>query len=345
MNERKTEGDVREGDEAVLRSIDVKDHTTAPPARFTEPQLVARLEELGIGRPSTYANIVTVNQDRGYVQKNRGALAPTWQGIKVAQLLEAKTPDFVSYDYTAGMEEKLDEIASGALSKNTFLTEAWAGEDGVDAKVNGLSEHVDWDEINEIVTVSLPSGYQVRVNRAGAWLEDPNSPVDGNGYRKGAKIDDALLLEEDGLDAETCRALLDKVASAEGPRKLGIIPDGPYKGWQVTLRDGKFGPYAQAVKLGRTGKPSKGSKPVNQSLSEGSDLASMTLEDVMPLFMEVKLPRTLDAHFFVGIGKRGPWIGWKKTAKSRRAQFKSLPEGYDPRTVTLDEVRRIWEGE
>ena len=334
--------DIRKGDEAKLSSLSAREHTTTPPSRFTEPQLVAKLEELGIGRPSTYANIVTVNQDRGYVQKNRGVLAPTWQGMKVAQLLEAKTPSFVSYDYTAGMEERLDKIAEGSLPKTTFLREAWAGDDGVDAKVNGLQSHVDWDEINGITTIKLPSGYQVRVNKAGAWLEDPESDVDENGYRKGAKLDDSILFEEDGLSVEACREMLDKVSASEGPRVLGVLPEGAYKGWQVTLRDGKYGPYAQAVKLGKTGNPVKGAKPVNQGLPEGVDLSEVSLDDVLPLFVEVKLPRTLDSHFFVGVGKRGPWIGWKKTAKSRRAQSKSLPEGYDPRTVTLAEVQKIW---
>lgn len=332
---------VEEGQAVKLVDWKSQSHSTMPPARFTEPQLVAKLEELGIGRPSTYANIVTVNQDRGYVQKHGGALAPTWQGMKVAQLLEAKVPQFVSYGYTADMEGQLDDIASGDLPKNRFLESAWAGPDGVDAKVNGLT--VDWDDVNTVTSIHLPSGYQVRVNKHGAWLEDPGSPVDGNGYRKGVKIDDKALLEEDGLNSDACASMLRDAAGSEGPRVLGVVPDGPYKGWQVSVRSGRFGPYAQAVKLGRTGKPVKGSKPVNQSLGADAALESLSFDDVLPLFMEVKLPRNLDSHFFVGIGKRGPWMGYRKTAKSRKAQFKGLPDGYDPRTVTLEEVKALWE--
>lgn len=341
---------IRTGDEAILGEVTVSTHTTTPPPRFTEPQLVAKLEELGIGRPSTYANIVTVNQDRGYVHKKGNALAPTWQGMKVAQLIEAKTPDFVSYDYTAGMESELDKVADGSLSKHDFLKDAWAGANGVDEKVNSLTENIDWNDVDEVTLIHLPSGYQVRVNSAGAWLEDPNSPVDAKGYRKGAKIDDDMLLDEESLNADACRELIDKALKSTGPRELGVIPDGPYKGWVLSVSDGRYGAYAKAVKLTRNGNPVKGVKPVNATLpqelltdDDDKGLGGLTLEDVLPLFREVRLPRHFDSHWFVGVSAKGnKYVAWKKTAKSR-PKFATLPDEIDPRTVTLDEAKAIWE--
>lgn len=289
---------IKEGEDAVLSRLTVSSHETTPPARYTEPQLVAKLEELGIGRPSTYANIVTVNQNRGYVRKQGKALVPTWAGMKAAQLLEGKLPSYVAYDYTAGMEEKLDEIASGKLSKTKFLGDAWAG---VDRDVNGLSKNVNWDEINKLSTISLPSGYQVRVNGDYAFLEDPGTEPVADGHRVSARVDDDVLSTDDALSVDGCAKLLETAGKARDVSSLGRVPAGRLEGWTVGVNpNGKFGPYAYAIELDDDGKKKRGSKTVNVGLPAGVDAFSLKLEDLLPYFT----PRTL------GKLADGPYAGW-----------------------------------
>lgn len=404
---------MEEGEAAKLSKLTATMHETTPPARFTEPQLVAKLEELGIGRPSTYASIVTVNQQRGYVKKHGRALAPTWAGFKAAQILEAKTPEFVAYDYTAGMEEKLDKVADGSLSKTDFLKAAWAGQDGVDEKVNKLSSSIDWNEINRLSTISVPgSGYQVRVNGSTAWLEDPKAEPDEKGYRPGARISDDVVVSGELEDPAECKQIMESAAADRGLSDLGKVESGRMAGWTIGVNpDGKYGAYAYAVELGEDGKKKRGAKPVHVGLPAGMDARSLTIDEVRPwfegrqlgtltegsyvgwpvealesptgpvvqavktlkngktdfkekavvyplpegktvdsvrladvtsLFIETKLPRWMkkgEWNWGVGIGKRGPWMARKKG----RCVFKTMPEGMDPHTVTVDEVEAAWD--
>jgi DNA topoisomerase-1 len=331
------------GEECELSTASSTMHTTTPPARFTEPQLVAKLEELGIGRPSTYANLVTVNQKRGYVQKKGRAMAPTWTGMKVAQILEDKIPGYVDYGFTASMEEDLDKIGDGSLSRDDFLDDVWKAPDGIDGKVNGLAKNIDWNEINTLSEVHLNGGYVVRVNRSGAWLEDPSGEKNDSGYVKSVKLDDSVLTDEDALTPGACRKLLDE-AKAPVNRVLGILVGGPYAGWQVTARNGKYGSYVQAVRIHKDGSPVKSAKPVNMTLPKDGGLTedTVTLQDAEQMFSEVKLPRQLGDGFFTGIGKRGAWLGHKNAPRGR-AVFISLPDGEDPRALSPDRAKEIWD--
>lgn len=326
------------GQDADLKKLTSASHSTTPPARFTEPQLVAKLEELGIGRPSTYSSIVTVNQTRGYVMKKGQQMYPTWTGMKVAQYLEGNVEDFVTYDATADMEEELDKIEEGTLSMSAFLSKAWAK---IQADVESLKDNIDWSKVDAVSRIDLHNGYQVRVNSYGAWLEDTSVPLDSEGKRAGVKLsDDETVGELDFTDPEVCKKLYEAGSNKVEARELGVLETGEYAGWTVTARDGKYGPFVQAVKPDAK----KTDKPVNHPLPEGTELSTVTLEDVSPAFQEIKLPRTLSSNFFTGIGKKGPWLGFKKTPKARRAEFKSLPDGLDPRTLTLEEAKRVWEG-
>jgi DNA topoisomerase-1 len=327
---------VHEHDEAELVSLKPSMHDTEPPARFTEPQLVAKLEELGIGRPSTYASIVSVNQERGYVKKKGKAMYPTFRGMQVAQILESKLSSFVDYGYTANMETELDKIEHGSKKRNDFLDEIWSGKKGIEHNVLSLSKNIDWEEINAYSTIDLGNGYIVQVSRNGAWLQNPESPKNEQGFRTGAKLDDDAMVT-DFMSVETCVSTLSQAADRNDNRELGILSSGPYKGWTVTVRDGKYGAYAQAVKP----KATKKDKPVNMTLTEGMDMRAVTLDDIAGLFAETKLPRQLGEGFFTGIGKRGPWIGYKSKPRGK-AKFKSLPDGNDPRTIELDTAKSIW---
>ena len=326
---------VSEGDNADLKTITATEHSTKPPARYTEPQLVAKLEELGIGRPSTYAQIVTVNQDRGYVQKSAKQLFPTWKGIQVAQYVEAKAPNFISYDSTALLEDELDKIESGSLKRLNFLKKEWAN---IVKYIHPLAVNINWDEIKQISTVNLENGFVVKVNKFGAWLEDDSIPLDEEGRRPAAKLEDDSLGNTE-LTVENCKKIFKEGSKkTEGPKLLGVLETGSYKGYSVYAREGKFGAFIQAVK-----EDSKTEKPINHKLPEGLTLEKVDFDSVKSLFDEVKLPRNLSPQFFVGIGNKGAYIGFKKTAKSRRAEFKSLPKEHDPRTVKLEDVKKIWD--
>ena len=342
---------MEEGEASELSKLSATMHETTPPARFTEPQLVAKLEELGIGRPSTYASIVTVNQQRGYVKKHGKALAPTWAGFKVAQILEAKTPEFVAYDYTAGMEEKLDKVADGSLSKKDFLKAAWTGADGVDEKVNKLSSSIDWDEINRLSTISLPgSGYQVRVNGNTAWLEDPKAELDDRGYRPGARISDDAVVSGELEDPVECKQIMESAASDRGLGDLGKVESGRMAGWTIGVNpDGKYGAYTYAVELGEDGKKKRGAKPVHVGLPAGMDARSLTIDEVRPWF-EGRQLGTLTEGSYVGWivealeSPTGPVVQAVKTLKNGKTDFKEkavvypLPEGETVDSVQLADV-------
>lgn len=343
------------GEQAEVKSMSSTMHETTPPARFTEPQLVAKLEELGIGRPSTYASIVTVNQQRGYVKKHGKALAPTWAGFKVAQILEAKTPEFVAYDYTAGMEEKLDKVADGSLSKTDFLKAAWTGADGVDEKVNKLSSSIDWDEINRLSTISLPdSGYQVRVNGNTAWLEDPKAELDDRGYRPGARISDDAVVSGELEDPAECKQIMESAAADRGLGDLGKVESGRMAGWTIGVNpDGKYGAYAYAVELGEDGKKKRGAKPVHVGLPASMDARSLTIDEVRPWF-EGRQLGTLAEGSYVGWivealeSPTGPVVQAVKTLKNGKTDFKEkavvypLPEGETVDSVQLDDVESLF---
>lgn len=332
------------GDDLELGNIGSEKHETQPPARYTEPQLVAELENKGIGRPATYSQIVTVNQDRGYVAKNGKQLYPTWKGMQVAQILEGKMKSFVDYGYTADMERHLDEIEQGSCARNSWLDETWAGKDGIKNKVLPLSKNIDWDEIGALSTIDLHNGYEVRSNRYGAWLDDPKSKPNDKGYLPSVKLDDNEL--KDGVPSpDTCAELLKNVKTDADPDNMTnvVLDDGPYKGWKVAVRNGRKGYFIQANRLNKKGEIDRKTRPVFKSIPEGKTYDEVTMDDLKSMFAEVSLPRwSPDGSLFLGIGKKGPYIGYKKT-KTSRPVFVSMPDGMDPRTVDFDEAKQYFE--
>jgi DNA topoisomerase-1 len=172
-----------EGDPMVTEALEAAGHETQPPARFTEASLVKRLEELGVGRPSTYASIISTVQDRGYVWKKGSALVPSFTAFAVITLLEQHFPDLVDYAFTARMEEELDDIASGSADMEPWLAKFYFGVADGNGEVDGLGlkrlvegnlGEIDAREVN-----SIPLGRQdgddreivARVGRYGPYLE------------------------------------------------------------------------------------------------------------------------------------------------------------------------------
>lgn len=229
-------------------------HTTSPPARYTEASLIKALEELGIGRPSTYSSIIKTIQDRGYVVKKGSALVPSWVAFAVIGLLEQHFGRLVDYDFTAAMEDELDEIANGQEQRTNWLSNFYfGGEHGVEgsiARAGGLKhlvggnlEGIDAREVNSIKLFDDDEGRAVvvRVGRNGPYLErmiaDPDNPGELKPQR--ANLKDELTPDELTLE------LAEKAfATPQEGRVLGV---DPVSGHEIVAKDGRFGPYVTEI--------------------------------------------------------------------------------------------------
>ena len=230
-------------------------HTTSPPARYTEASLIKALEELGIGRPSTYSSIIKTIQDRGYVHKKGSALVPSWVAFAVIGLLEQHFGRLVDYDFTAAMEDELDEIASGNERRTNWLNNFYfGGEHGVEGSiarsgglkklVGGNLEEIDAREVNSIKLFDDDQGraINVRVGRNGPYLErmvvDPDDEP-GELKPQRANLKDELTPDE--LTLELAEKLF---STPQEGRSLGV---DPVTGHEIVAKDGRYGPYVTEV--------------------------------------------------------------------------------------------------
>ncbi|WP_082908825.1 type I DNA topoisomerase [Microbacterium aurantiacum] len=226
------------GDVLTLSDVEPKGHATSPKPRYTEASLVKALEEKGIGRPSTFASIIDVIINRGYVVKRGQALIPSWLAFSVVRLLEQHFPDLVDYDFTAALEDDLDAIARGEQSRVAWLKEFYFGSD---AHV-GLRNIVDnLGEIDARALNSTPIGdvAVLRFGKYGPYLEvaDPENP-EGEPRRVNIPQD----LAPDELTPAKAQELID--APVAGDRVLG---ENPANGKLIIVKDGRFGPYVQEI--------------------------------------------------------------------------------------------------
>ncbi|HEV8569285.1 MAG TPA: type I DNA topoisomerase [Actinoplanes sp.] len=300
-------------------------HHTSPPARYTEASLVKALEELGIGRPSTYESIMRTIQDRGYVAKRGQALIPSFLAFAVVGLLEGHYPRLVDYNFTAAMEDRLDEIAGGDHAALDFLTSFYFGSqlagDNTIAKAGGLKKlvtenlsEIDARSVNSIPLFTDDSGrlVVVRVGRYGPYLQRllPTQEEEPGDDR--VSIPEGIAPDE--LTPEKVEELF---LGGGGERTLG---DDPATGEPVVLRSGRYGPYVAS-----------GERKSSLFRSQSPDTVS--LGDALKL---LTLPRTIGvdetgAEVVAASGRYGPYV-------KRGAEFRSLDSEDKLFTVTLDEA-------
>jgi DNA topoisomerase-1 len=308
------------GDTVTAEALEPKDHATQPPARYTEASLVKALEEMGVGRPSTYASIIATIQDRGYVWKKGSALVPSFTAFAVVNLLESHFGDLVDYAFTARMEDDLDGIAGGAKEAQPWLSKFYFGngDSGLRDMVKERLEAIDPRAINSIPLGTDPDGKDivVRVGRYGPYLS-----------RDG---ETAAVPENVAPDELTVDKAMELLATPSGDRVLG---DDPATGLPVIARAGRFGPYVQ---LGEADSSSK-KKPHTSSLLKNMNVEAVTLEDALRL---LSLPRTLGKDPADGVeitvqnGRYGPYV--KKGADSRSLEYEEQLF-----SLTLDEALAI----
>ncbi|MGV0436528.1 type I DNA topoisomerase [Corynebacterium mastitidis] len=240
------------GDDLTARELSADGHSTNPPARYTEASLVKKMEDLGIGRPSTYASIIKTIQDRGYVMVRGNALVPNWVAFAVVGLLENNFSALVDYDFTSSMEDKLDDIAAGSAHGVDWLTGFYFGdleadEDIADAiaRRGGLKtlvgdnlEHIDARQVNSLRLCDDAQGrpIYVRVGRYGPYIERQVG-VTGEGEPEYQRANLSVDTTPEELTLEVAEKLF---ATPQGGRELGV---NPANGRTIVAKEGRFGPY------------------------------------------------------------------------------------------------------
>jgi DNA topoisomerase-1 len=313
---------IEEDDDLGIVAVAAVGHETKPPARFTEASLVKRLEELGIGRPSTYASIIQTIQDRGYVWKRGSALIPSFTAFSTVTLLERHFPTLVDFDFTARMEDDLDGIANGVKEAVPWLSDFYFGngDPGLQKAVSEGLGDIDARDVNSIPIGEDADGRAIvaRVGRYGPYLE--------RGEDRASIPDD---VPPDELSVDKAAELLD---APSDERVLGQDPD---TGFDVIARPGRFGPYVQ---LGTPDDHDKKSKPKTASLFESMDLDTVDLEAALRL---LSLPREVGTDPDSGEvitsqnGRYGPYL-------KRGSDTRSLESEEQIFTVTVSEAQELF---
>jgi DNA topoisomerase I len=311
--------DVAEGELVNAAEIHASGHQTKPPARYTEATLIRELEEREIGRPSTYASIIGTILNRGYVYKKGTALVPAWLAFSVIRLLEDHFTRLVSYEFTAGMEDVLDEIAAGRRDRNAELAEFYFGSGDVEGLHRLVSELGDIDA-RQLATFPVGDGIALRVGRYGPYVETED------GTRANVPED----LPPDELTEQKAKELLANPAGEEIP-----LGEHPETGLQVVAKNGRYGPYV--TELLPESAP-KSQKPRTSSLFKSMNLDTITLDQALTL---LTLPRVVGTDPESGDditaqnGRYGPYL-------RRGTDSRSIDSEEQLLTISLEQALAIF---
>jgi DNA topoisomerase I len=306
-------------DVLVPVELEADSHQTKPPARYTEASLVQQLEKMGIGRPSTYASIITILNDRGYIRRHEKALAPTFTGVAVVQLLENHFEELVQYSFTRDMEGALDEIATGNRESLAYLQDFYLGESGLKSKVDQRESEIKPEASRSITLPQLREHQTVKVGRFGPYIihQEGEEKIHASIPEEYAPAD---LTEQDISEIITLQK--------KGPDPIGRDPE---TGKNIYCLTGRYGPYVQL------GEADGDTKPKRASLPKGVRPSEVTLELAIKL---LSLPRVLGVHpesgkeVVTNIGRFGPFVVCDET-------FRSLKKGDDVYTIELDRALEL----
>ena len=307
------------GDKPTLQAVEIEQHFTQPPSRYTEASIIKKMEELGIGRPSTYAATVTTLKDRDYVRLEGKALHPEDRGRIVTAFLENFFSRYVEYGFTAGLEEQLDEISDGKLDYKQVLRDFWKDFTGATEEIKDLRVSEVLDALNDALASRI---FPPREDGS-----DPRKcPTCGTGQLslKLGKFG-AFIGCSNYPECKHTTQLSDAAAgkSGEAAPGDGILGTDDESGEQVFLKSGRFGPYVQ---LG------EGKEPKRSSIPKGWDAATLGLEGALKL---LSLPREVGLHpesglpITAGIGRYGPFV-------LHDGKYANLPDVEEVFTVGLN---------
>ncbi len=308
--------DLAQGAAVSAATLSPEGHETKPPSRYTEATLIKELEEREIGRPSTYASIIKTIIDRGYVYKKGTALVPAWLAFSVTRLLKEHFTRQISYEFTADMEDRLDEIAAGRADRAAELSEFYYGTDKVDGLKTLVTElgDIDAKELATFPVGGSETGINLRVGRYGPYIEGPDPKGDdGTGALVRANVPEDLPPDE--LTLDKAKELLATPAGEE--QVVGVHPD---TGLTIVAKNGRFGPYV--TEQLPEGAP-KSAKPRTGSLFKSMSLETVSLDDAI---------RLLDLPRLVGVDEDGTEI----TAQNGR-YGPYLKKGTDSRSLTSED--------
>ncbi|MCB0342124.1 MAG: type I DNA topoisomerase [Pseudobdellovibrionaceae bacterium] len=307
---------LKKGEVVQCKDLKCLPHETKPPARFTEASLVQFMEKEGIGRPSTYAVIISTIQDRGYVKKVGNALVPTFTAMVVTKLLSESLPDYVALDFTSDMERRLDDIAQGDLEYKKYLKSVYFGDSGLKTKVE-KQESVISDETSRNIELPGLKGLSFRIGRYGAYVCRKQK-----GEEICASLPDNYFPGD--MTEESANKLIDQ--KINGADALGKDPE---TGLPVYVLSGRYGPYVQ---LGEAEGDGAESKPKRIAVPPQMDPETVTIGQALSL---LELPKTLGEHpetgkvIKKGLGRFGPYVVCD-------GDYRSIPKSDDLFEVDLE---------
>lgn len=311
---------LREGDVLELKDLTPEGHETKPPARYTEASLIQLMEREGIGRPSTFASIVSTILDRGYVVRQGNQLVPTFTAFVVTDLLRDHFPDLVDLGFTSQMEQTLDAIAEGKLESRPYLKQFFLGDDGLQGRIAAQEQEIDPKEAKLVQLGNDIPGLEIHVGKFGPYLE----------YKPEGAEPRKASIPEDVAPADLTEEKVLEILERYERREEGIGTD-PETGKPVYLKTGSYGPYVQL------GDAADDTRPKTVSLPPGVDPKDVDLNLALRI---LELPRLLGTHpetgkeVRAGLGRFGPYV-------VHDGDFRSLRKGDDVLEVDLQRALEL----